>query len=124
MDFIIGGAYQGKLAYAKDTFGIEEKEIYICKEEEEPDFTKRCLAHYEKYILYCMREKKEAKPVFRKDAVIIAEDIFCGVVSMDKEIRAWREETGRALTSIAQEADTVTRVFCGLPLALKKAEQS
>lgn len=122
MDFIIGGAYQGKLTYAKDTFGIDEKDIYVCKENEEPDFTKRCLVHYEKYILYCLRENKKVNPSFREDAVVIAEDIFCGVVSMDKEIRAWREETGRALTALAFAANSVTRIFCGLPMALKKAE--
>lgn len=120
MDFIIGGAYQGKTAYAKENFGIEEKDIYVCREDAEPDFTKRCLVHYEKYMLYCMRNGIERKMPSREDAVVIAEDIFCGVVSMDEEIRAWREETGRALTALAFASKTVTRIFCGLPMALKK----
>lgn len=119
MDLIIGGAYQGKLAYARERFGIEEEEIDICTAGQEPDFTKRCLVHYEKYVLRCLREGKAAKPKLREDAVIVAEDIFCGVVSIDTEIRAWREETGRALTSLARTSDSVTRVFCGLPLVLK-----
>lgn len=122
MDFIIGGAYQGKTAYAKKNFGVEENDIYVCREDEEPDFTKRCLVHYEKYMLYCMRNGLERKMPSREDAVVIAEDIFCGVVSMDEEIRAWREETGRALTALAFASNTVTRIFCGLPLALKAAE--
>lgn len=61
MDFIIGGAFQGKLSYAKEAFGIEEKDIYICKENEEPDFTKRCLVHYERYLLYCLRKEKRLR---------------------------------------------------------------
>lgn len=119
MELIIGGAYQGKLDYAKTAFGVQEEDIYVCTAEAEPDFTKRCLVHYENYIRYCLRQKKEAAPSLREDAVILAEDIFCGVVSMEAEIRAWREETGRALTALAFQADTVTRVFCGLPLRLK-----
>lgn len=64
-------------------------------------------------------EEKTVSPSLREDAVIIAEDIFCGVVSLDEEIRAWREDTGRALTALAFQCDTVTRVFCGLPLKIK-----
>ena len=55
----------------------------------------------------------------RADAVVIADDIFCGVVPLEAETRLWREETGRALTALAREADTVTRIFCGLPMRLK-----
>lgn len=118
MDLIIGGAYQGKLDYAREHFGIEEQDICICTEQERPDFEKRCLVHYEKYLLYCLRSKEE-KQLPRQDAVVIAEDIFCGVVPIDPEIRAWREEAGRGLTALAHSADTVTRIFCGLPLKLK-----
>lgn len=119
MHLIIGGAYQGKLDYAKNTFGIEEADICICTANEEPDFTKRCLVHYEEYIRYCLCTKKTVAPPLREDAVILAEDIFCGLVPMEEETRAWREETGRALTALAFRAETVTRVFCGLPLQLK-----
>ena len=58
-------------------------------------------------------------PVFRDDAVIIADDISCGVVPIEADIRLWREETGRALTALAACSDTVTRVFCGLPARIK-----
>lgn len=119
MDLIIGGAYQGKLAYAKEELGVREDDIFICTREAEPDFTKRCLVHYENYVLYCLRAGKKADLRLREDAVVVADDIFCGVVSVDTEVRAWREETGRALTALARRAEHVTRVFCGLPLKLK-----
>lgn len=119
MELIIGGAYQGKLAYAKETFGILDEDICACTEECEPDFTKRCVVHYEKYIRYCLRNEKEIAPDLRRDAVVVVEDIFCGVVSTDEEIRAWREICGHELTALALRADTVTRVFCGLPLRMK-----
>lgn len=123
MDLMIGGAYQGKLEYAKKRFGLAEQDICVCTAESEPDFSKRCLVHYEEYIRHCLREGKSINPALREDAVIVVEDIFCGVVSMDEEIRAWREECGHALTALALRADTVTRIFCGLPLELKAKEK-
>lgn len=120
MDLIIGGAYQGKLDYAKKTFGISGDEICVCTEEQEPDFSKRCLVHYEKYVLYCMRNGKKPVTDPGDGKVVLADDIFCGVVPIDGEIRAWREECGRTLTALALGAKTVTRLFCGLPMKMKE----
>lgn len=119
MDLIIGGAYQGKLDYAKNTFSVKDEDICVCVPDMEPDFTKKCFVHFENYVLRCLREDCEITSDLRPDAVIIADDIFCGVVPMDTEVRAWREDTGRVLTALSLKADTVTRLFCGLPLRLK-----
>ena len=118
MDFIIGGAYQGKLGYARETFGITDGDICDCREED-CDMTRRCLYHYEAYVRRCLREGKPIAPPERADAVVIADDIFCGVVSIDPEERLWREVCGRTLTAISLRAESVTRLFCGLPLRLK-----
>lgn len=134
MDFIIGGAYQGKLDIAKRKFGISEDEIFECSlgdggisigENEYIDFSKRCIYHIERFALYCVRNGIEAKDYFEehksewKDAVVICEDIFCGVVPIDPDMRAWREMCGRLCTYLVREADSVTRVFCGLEQTLK-----
>ena len=54
-----------------------------------------------------------------QDSVLICQDIFCGVVPMGADMRAWRETTGRLCAYLAAEADTVTRVFCGIEEKLK-----
>jgi len=118
MDLVIGGAYQGKLDYARRTFGLEDADICDCREDG-CDMSRRCLWHYEAYVRRCLREGRPIKPPVRSDAVIIADDIFCGVVSIDAEERLWREECGRALTALSLASDSVTRLFCGLPLRLK-----
>lgn len=119
MDLIIGGAYQGKLEYGQKTFRLTDTDICTCDPDWEPNLTKRCLVHYENYILRCLREGRDWAAPLREDAVVIADDIFCGVVPVDGEIRLWREEAGRALTALALRANTVTRLFCGLPMRLK-----
>ncbi|MFR6393894.1 MAG: bifunctional adenosylcobinamide kinase/adenosylcobinamide-phosphate guanylyltransferase [Oscillospiraceae bacterium] len=50
---------------------------------------------------------------------MICTDVSCGVVPMDRVQRLWREEVGRTVCALARRADSVTRVFCGLPLRLK-----
>ena len=52
-----------------------------------------------------------------KGAVIIFDDIFCGVVPMDELLRKYREIAGRFVQQIAKNAD-VYRVFCGRGIKL------
>lgn len=118
MDLVIGGAYQGKLDYARRAFGVRDEDICDCAREE-ADFTKRCLDHFEQYVYRCVCEGTEPKLPERQDAVVIADDVFCGVVPMDTTVRAWREKCGRTLTAVASASDTVTRLYCGLDKRIK-----
>lgn len=119
MELIIGGAYQGKLDHAKEKYHIEEKDIFVCSEEKDIDTSFRCIYHYEKYLLYCYRNGISPVLDFPDDTVVIMDDIFCGVVPIDKEIRGWREFCGRTGAALTLKADHVTRIFCGLPQQLK-----
>ena len=51
--------------------------------------------------------------------VVIATEVGGGVVPADRQERADREAAGRLSCLLAQRADTVIRVCCGLPRALK-----
>ena len=125
MHLIIGGAYQGKLDYAKEHFGVADGEVYDCTEENGIVFGARCLNRLEEFTLWCVRSGQNSVAVFRehrdewKDAVLICCDIFCGIVPLGADMRAWREETGRLCAYLSGEAETVTRMFCGLPQKLK-----
>ena len=119
MDLVIGGAFQGKLDYAREAFGLAEEDIFVCAPDAEPDWSNRCLTRLEEYVLYCVRRGVPCEERFRADAVLIGRDIFCGVVPIDPEERQWREETGRFYTRLSARADSVTRLFCGLPQKLK-----
>lgn len=119
MELIIGGAYQGKLDYAKSQLRISESEICDCSREK-IDFSKRCLYHYEQYLYACALAGETPALPARGDAVVIADDISCGVVPIDDTVRAWRELCGRTLTAIASKSETVTRLYCGIPKRLKE----
>ena len=120
MIFVIGGAYQGKLDFAKETFGIGEEEIYTCMAGE-IDFSKRCIYGIEEFSF----EHPDPIRYFEshrdswQDSILICRDIFCGVVPIGAENRAWRQKTGRLCQYLASEASRVSRIFCGLEQRLK-----
>lgn len=125
MNMIIGGAYQGKLEYALKTYGFGENDIFTCTEDTKADFSKPCIQNLEEFVLYCLKNGISAREIMEKNrakwqnSVIICREIFSGVVPIDTLIRQWRDETGRVLTWLSQEADSVTRMFCGIPQKLK-----
>ena len=51
--------------------------------------------------------------------LVLATEVGGGVVPMDAAERAARESAGRLACLLAQRAETVIRVCCGLPQALK-----
>ena len=125
MDFIIGGAYQGKLNCARNTFAVRDSEIFTCTEENGIEFGAHCINKIEEFTLWCVRNGKDATEIFKEnrdkwaDSVLICQDIFCGVVPLGADMRAWRDMTGRLCAYLSEEAASVTRMFCGLPQKLK-----
>lgn len=124
MIFIIGGSYQGKLEFARNTFGLQDSDIFVCTEQTgQIDFEKKCIAYIDRFALNRVRAGEEPLDAFQadipQDAIIIANDISCGVVPIDTELRAWREACGRMNNDLAREADQAWRLFCGLPQRIK-----
>ena len=54
-----------------------------------------------------------------ENSVIICDDVFCGVVPIQEDLRAWREAAGRMMNWLTPRAQSVVRMFCGLPQVLK-----
>ena len=120
MTLIIGGAYQGKLDFARETFGVAPEDIFTCTDGE-IDFSRRCIYKIEEFT-YVHSDPIgyfEANRALWEDSILICGDIFCGVVPMGADNRAWRQRTGRLCQYLAREADQVSRIFCGLEQRLK-----
>lgn len=130
MILIFGGAYQGKLEFAREKFfeirSINEKDICFCNEEDGLDYEKKVIYGLEKYILGQVRrgisEKEILDSIYDErlnDRIIICTDISQGIVPLKKEQRFARETTGRAMVGLGKRAESVYRVFCGLSQQLK-----
>lgn len=120
MILIIGGAYQGKLDYAKSAFNISDEDVFTCNGGE-IDFSKRCIYKIEEFtcgypdpIGYFKLHREEWQ-----NSILVLQDIFCGVVPMGAETRAWRQNTGQLAQYLSKEATQVSRIFCGLEQRLK-----
>lgn len=114
---IVGGAYQGKRAFAKEKFSLSDDDIFVCTADCEPDFSKVCISHYENYVAYCLKNNISPRTDF-PESIIICDDIFCGVVPVDSFQRKLREECGLALQKIASKT-SVYRVLCGIAEKIK-----
>ena len=109
MILITGGAAQGKKEYARRTFGDGRKIIFAYQ-----DTVRELLRAGEDPQAYT-EELLRTQP----DIVIIMDEVGCGIVPMEKEDRIWRDACGRCGCRIAAQADTVVRMICGIPTAIK-----
>ena len=106
MIFITGPLYAGKRAYIRSALGLSGEELARRAawdvQERVPDETPETLAEE-------LAEKE----------IVIATELGGGVVPVDARQRAQREAAGRLACLLAERADAVIRVCCGLPQLLK-----
>lgn len=118
MILVFGGAYQGKLRYAREELHVET--VCDCGEGRVPDFTKDAVYGLEGFVKRCAEEGTEAADFFKdnrdqwQDKVMIITDVSQGVVPVEAVMRRYREMNGRLMTYLAGEAEQVIRVFCGI----------
>ena len=124
MTLIIGGAYQGKLEFAREAFSLGEDDVFTCSGTE-IDFSRPCINALEEFTLACVRQGIDPVEYLQshraqwENAVFICQDLFCGVVPVDTELRSWRHTTGLVCQYLSREAARVSRIFCGLEQRLK-----
>ena len=126
MKLILGGAYQGKTAYALASTGFSEDMVgdgdvlpldLPC---EKPVLNRLHLLI--KRLLEAGLEPKawlEQTLEQNDQLVIICNEVGCGVVPISGEERCWREEVGRLCCWLAGQSSVVERVYAGIVERLK-----
>lgn len=109
MIFITGPLYSGKREYACRLLNCGPEEL-----EEHAVWDVQNLA------VGCVDLDALAEELSRRE-VVIATEVGGGVVPVDARERAAREAAGRLSCLLAQRAEKVVRVFCGLPVILKES---
>ena len=87
----------------------------------------RCIDHLERYLRKCAVNGTAPVPpeAFRKDAVLICEDITCGVVPVSAEDRKWRGLTeSRYLLGISKCGCRGDKSFLRIPAKEKSGQKS
>lgn len=120
---IVGGAYQGKTDFVKRELGIDEKDIADGASADFEAIKKAvCVKNYPELVRRlgddCLRFTEELCRL-NPDAVVVIDEIGCGIIPLEKSERVWRENVGRCGSLIAANSETVVRLVCGIPAVIK-----
>ncbi len=127
MKLITGGAYQGKLAFARKEYGLGEDGDWadgaVCGREEL--FSRKGICHFHLFVRRMLEDGTDVSGLARElaeknsQAVIVTTEVGCGVVPVDRFDRLYRETCGRLATELAERSSRVHRVVCGIGMVLK-----
>lgn len=126
MKLVIGGYANGKLDYVLGRPEAQAYRVYDgCLPEEAEWLEQVIIDHLNLWIKKQLEEQQNPEQrldEFLKqcpDCILISDEIGNGIVPMDTLEREYRERTGRMLITVAQQADEVIRVVCGIGQKLK-----
>ncbi len=109
---LTGGRAQGKTAFAESRFpGAKLLDNYQC------EVQRQLLAGQDP-----VKEAEKTMTALRRESgstVIIIEEMGCGIVPLEREMRRYRDCNGRVACRIAAEADEVYRIFAGIGEKIK-----
>lgn len=107
MIFVTGPLFAGKEEYIKTALKLTDEEFRACAVRDVQELAANAddlTALADRLSEFC---------------VVIATEVGGGVVPADERQRQEREAAGQLACLIAERADTVVRVCCGLPQVLK-----
>lgn len=125
MILIIGGYNQGKTDYAKKYFGLNETEIIEASQPINKLINAKCIRYFEKFVSNAIDNNENSEELTLKlisensDAVIIMTEIGCGIIPIEKSERIYREYVGKVGCLLAERAEKVIRLICGIPTVIK-----
>ena len=137
MKLIIGGAFQGKKAFAERLRTAQAEagsagpaalaeaaavsaaaDGAVCEFDE--IFRVPVLYHFHDYIRRCLEEERDFSNLTEElmernpQIILVTNELGYGVVPIDKFDRRYRESHGRICCKIAAAAEQVWRVYCGI----------
>ncbi len=132
MKLVIGGYSQGKLNYVLQR---SDTDIYTVLNGRLPDERQLqemtvqgetlVINHFHSWIKErIVQGGKPEEEIFtflakNPECIIISDEIGNGIVPIDAFEREYRERTGRILVGLADQADEVVRVICGIGQKIK-----
>ena len=106
MIFVTGPLYAGKKTFLKKKFSLTDEDLHV-------------------YAVWDVQDQAGTAPPeelaerFCRYEIVIGTEIGAGVIPIDPKERAHREAAGRLACCLAEQADCVVRICCGLPQILK-----
>ncbi|SHJ58765.1 bifunctional adenosylcobinamide kinase/adenosylcobinamide-phosphate guanylyltransferase [Parasporobacterium paucivorans] len=127
MLLITGGAFQGKKDYALQLTGLAPEDVCDGLDcEYETVFHAAIIDNFHLLIRRMLLEEKDMDSFIRRlvgenpEAVVIVNELGCGVIPTDPFDRKYRETCGRTSCRLAKSAVSVHRVVCGIGMVIKR----
>lgn len=127
MELYIGGYAQGKLAYVRKIIGEDNGYIVRDAESIEGYGLRDVIIFYRfhEWFLHKLEAGEEPEDIMDRilmrygGLIIICNEVGNGIVPMEAAEREYRERLGRYLCLLAQRAERVERVLCGIGQRIK-----
>lgn len=144
MRMIIGGTAQGKLVFAKELAMnsitsrdsqaeevVTQQDLDQCSIVDETYtrieelYEATIINHFHLIVRRLLSEDVDVAEVVEQiflrnpQAILVSTEIGYGIVPVDQFERTYREQTGRICCTIANRAQEVYRITCGIPMRIK-----
>ena len=135
MELYIGGYAQGKLAYVLREKKLAEEAVingaeFVWKKEKGLSAEKQIFNDFERWVRKEIESEKtsQTEPVENQikelieenpGLLVISDEVGNGIVPLEPLEREYRERLGRILCFLAERADRMERILCGVGQRLK-----
>lgn len=115
----------GKRAYAESLYGPFATLCDLSRDEPESMTDAAVVINLQDGVRTLLLRGSDVRAFFEarverlRRCVLIGDEIGGGIVPLDPFERRWRDETGLLYQFLAQEAETVDRVWAGIPVRMK-----
>lgn len=114
MILVIGGYAAGKTEWVKSAMGYNDGQIADGVLDERP-----VLRNLQQLVARQPDKGDALLPDLLRKQVVICDEVGCGVIPLEREARDTREAVGRLCVTLAEQAEQVVRIVCGLPQIIK-----
>ena len=114
MILVVGGAASGKRAFVECVLGYGPSETSDGAIDSSPVVT-----NLQALVSASPGRYLELLPALLEKKVVVCNEVGSGVVPIDRAQRAACEETGRLCILLAERAEKVVRLVCGVPTVIK-----
>ena len=113
MILIVGGEGAGKRNFAR-RLGYTDGEMADGILDGDP-----VIFHTEKLTMADPESASDLSRALAEKEVVICNEVGCGIIPVEPQERRGREATGRLCILLAQQAEAVVRMVCGIPCVIK-----
>lgn len=113
MILVLGGAFSGKREYVK-SLGYADLDMADAVLDDKP-----VIYNLQKLVAESPHSTASLTQQLLSKQVIICNEVGSGIIPIDKNDSEAREATGRLCIILAQNADKVVRMVCGIPTVIK-----